>query len=164
MGRRLKVNGHTVVAGIRCLAKGERITVTMRGRVKHVIEVFEHLVTKGMLHHQMAARGDVDTVVGTVEHRDRTLVAVDVGGWHGMRCRLRGGGRHVDMHMDRGSNRVGWGSSLRHTRACHGLWRLLGSGLLCFFGDRAAEFDKPERHDGDQCSGQCHGEFGQGFE
>lgn len=53
----------------------ERVTVTERRMIEDGIEPFEQAVTRRMFRHQVASGGDVNAVVGTVEHRRRRSVA-----------------------------------------------------------------------------------------
>ena len=136
----------------------ERVAVAEGGAVEDFIEPFEQVITGGVFHHQVAAGGDVDAVVGPVEHRRRRLVAVVSRRFRGGR-RRRLGRSLVEMHMDMDGGSCGRGGGGRHRLAmpCR-LRLLLRCGLVCSFADVAGELFEKEGHRADDGKGQFRGE------
>lgn len=140
----------------------ERVAVAEGGAVEDFVEAFEQVITGGVLHHQMAAGGDVDAVVGPVEHRRRRLVA-------GVSRRFRGDHRRrlgrslVEMHMDMDGGSCGRGG--RHWLAMpYRLRLLLRCGLVCSLADVAGERFQQEDHQSHDRAGCGEGQLCDGVE
>jgi len=165
-GHRRPVEGHRAAVPRVIAGRGdsERVAVAEGGAVEDFIEPFEQVITGGVFHHQVAAGGDVDAVVGPVEHRRRRLVAVVSRRFRGGR-RRRLGRSLVEMHMDMdggscGRSGCGWH---RLARPCR-LRLLLRCGLVCSLADVAGERFQQEDHQRHDRAGCGEGQLCDGVE
>lgn len=133
----------------------ERLAVMMRGAVKDIVEAVEQVIAGRMLLHQVAAGGNVNAVVGPVEHRRRRRRSGGhgrLGRRHGGRLRVHLVDMHMDMHGGNGACRCrGW-SLISRARL------LLRRALLCFFADVTGELFEEKGHRADDGKGQFRGE------
>lgn len=164
-GHGRQVEGHraTVPRVIEGRGDRERVAVAERRPIKHFIQSFEQVITGGVLHHQVAAGGDVDAVVGPVENPCRRLVAVVSRRFRGGR-RRRLGRSLVEMHMDMDGGRCGRGGGrYRLVMPCR-LRLLLRCGLVCSLADVAGERFQQEDHQSHDRAGCGEGQLCDGVE
>lgn len=120
---------------------GKRLAVVMGGDVEDIIKPFQQFVARRVLLHQVAAGGDVNPVVGSVQYPTRHCVGRGTCG----RCpRLRL--VNMDMNMYRWSGCCRGESRYEGCRSIRRGWLLLQCTLACFPVNVAGETFEQERH------------------
>ena len=120
---------------------GKRLAVVMGGDVEDIIKAFQQFVARWVLLHQVAAGGDVNPVVRSVQYSAWRCVR---RGTRGRCSRLRL--VNMDMNMHRRSGCCGGESRYDGCRSIRRVRLLLQCTLACFLLYVAGEAFEQERH------------------